>query len=145
MRIVDGVREEVKAGRVKTAEDMRGAVKTSLLTLLTTRGGDTELQLGETRPAVLLIVGVNGSGKTTTVGKMAHMFAQQHATVMLAAADTFRAAAAEQLQQWAARAGSGFVGPIGDKARPAGVINRVRCLLLVHIAWCDDVLVHCLV
>lgn len=163
---------------------MRAAVKASLLTLLTTRGGDTELQvgllstlnictrlllyealvcisciysslyfvahivrhvarrlsqafmwllltcpcaqLGDSRPAVLLIVGVNGSGKTTTVGKMAHMFAQQGASVLLAAADTFRAAAAEQLQLWAQRAGSTFIGPIGDKARPAGVINRVR-------------------
>ena len=75
---------------------------------------------------MLLVVGVNGSGKTTTVGKMAHMFAQQGATVMLAAADTFRAAAAEQLQLWAERAGSAFVGPMGEKARPAGVINRVR-------------------
>ena len=70
--------------------------------------GDTSLKL-ETRPSVILMVGVNGVGKTTTIGKLAKSLAGEGKTVLLAAADTFRAAAAEQLAVWAERSGAGFV------------------------------------
>jgi fused signal recognition particle receptor len=63
----------------------------------------------DAQPAVLLIVGVNGSGKTTTIGKLAHLLRSQHKRVLLVAADTFRAAAAEQLEIWAERSGAEFV------------------------------------
>ena len=64
----------------------------------------------DARPAVLLVVGVNGTGKTTTIGKLAHRLREHGHGVVLAAADTFRAAAGEQLEIWAARAGADFVG-----------------------------------
>ena len=70
--------------------------------------GDTELKLN-TKPAVILMVGVNGVGKTTTIGKLAHQFREQGKKVMLVAGDTFRAAAAEQLGIWAERSGAGLV------------------------------------
>jgi fused signal recognition particle receptor len=61
-------------------------------------------------PSVILVVGVNGTGKTTTIGKLAAKLAEHHRSVLLAAADTFRAAAEEQLEVWAQRAGADFVG-----------------------------------
>jgi fused signal recognition particle receptor len=63
-----------------------------------------------TRPSVVLVVGVNGTGKTTTIGKLAHRLSEHGRSVILAAADTFRAAAEEQLEVWAERAGADFVG-----------------------------------
>jgi fused signal recognition particle receptor len=82
---------------------------------------DHHLQIDHARqPHVVLVTGVNGSGKTTTIGKMAHLLRGQGYTVMLAACDTFRAAAVEQLRVWADRAGAGFVsGKQG--ADPAGL------------------------
>ena len=62
------------------------------------------------RPAVILVVGVNGTGKTTTIGKLALRLREHGSSVMVAAADTFRAAAEEQLEIWAERAGAAFVG-----------------------------------
>lgn len=77
------------------------------------------------RPEVLLVVGVNGNGKTTTIGKLAQQFRQQGKTVMLAACDTFRAAAVEQLQQWAER--TGVVCITGaPNADPASVAFKAR-------------------
>jgi fused signal recognition particle receptor len=77
------------------------------------------------RPSVLLVVGVNGTGKTTTIGKLAHRLREHDHDVVLAAADTFRAAAEEQLEIWAERAGADFVGSArgGD---PAAVGRRTR-------------------
>jgi fused signal recognition particle receptor len=71
--------------------------------------GDGTLHLGAA-PSVLLVVGVNGTGKTTTIGKLAHRLAEHGRSVIVAAADTFRAAADEQLEIWAKRAGADFVG-----------------------------------
>ncbi len=72
-------------------------------------GGDARLDVRE-RPTVLLVVGVNGTGKTTTIGKLAHRLREHRRSVLIAAADTFRAAADEQLEIWADRAGADFVG-----------------------------------
>ena len=81
--------------------------------------GDGRLVVDET-PTVLLIVGVNGTGKTTTIGKLAHRLSEHGHSVVLAAADTFRAAAEEQLEIWADRAGADFVGAARG-ADPAAV------------------------
>ena len=85
--------------------------------LLTT---DRSLREGERKPTVILVVGVNGSGKTTSVGKLAAYLVNQGATVTLVAADTFRAAAREQLQTWAERTGVTCVAG-SDGADPAAV------------------------
>jgi fused signal recognition particle receptor len=80
-----------------------------VLTDLVGGDGDARLALGA-RPAVVLVVGVNGTGKTTTIGKLAHRLKEHGHSVIVAAADTFRAAADEQLEIWAQRAGADFVG-----------------------------------
>jgi fused signal recognition particle receptor len=90
--------------------------------LLTENVSSTELQLGQSRPAVIMIVGVNGGGKTTTIGKLAHRFNNENVKVLMAAGDTFRAAASEQLEVWAERTGSEIVVGEGSKPRPATVL-----------------------
>ncbi len=93
------------------------------------------------RPAVVLVVGVNGTGKTTTIGKLAATLAEHGRSVLLAAADTFRAAAGEQLEVWAGRAGADFVGSTrgGDPAAVAydaieAAISRGRDVVIVDTA-----------
>ena len=87
--------------------------------------GDTALKL-DTKPAVILMVGVNGVGKTTTIGKLAHQLTQQGKKVLLCAGDTFRAAAAEQLGIWAERAGAEIVRH-EEGSDPAAVVYDAIC------------------
>ena len=98
-------------------DDVTAALVEELTTLL---GDPGRLDLSA-RPSVVLVVGVNGTGKTTTIGKLAHRLAEHGHDVVLAAADTFRAAAEEQLEIWARRAGADFVGSArgGDPAAVA--------------------------
>lgn len=124
-KIVDGIRDKVLAGQLKTGDQIRAELKQSIAALLAERGGSAELALPDSKPAVLLIVGVNGGGKTTTIGKLAHRFgAEGGAKVVLGAGDTFRAAAAEQLEEWARRAGADIVRADSDKARPDTVLYQ---------------------
>lgn len=118
LKIVDQLRQPILAGKLKTGADIRSAMKESIISLLESRGGSSELNLGVSKPAVILVIGVNGGGKTTTIGKLAHKFVGEGVTVLLAAGDTFRAAAAEQLEAWAERSGAGFFGPSRERHRP---------------------------
>lgn len=99
-------------------EEKRLSLHKALSALLTAK--DRKLQLTNTQPAVILIVGVNGSGKTTSVGKLGALLSAQGRSVVVVAADTFRAAAREQLETWAQRTGVICVGG-KDGADPAAV------------------------
>jgi len=101
----DEIVQAVRARRSK-GESLRDLVKSEILQIL--RGADTPPPNG-TRPHVVLIVGVNGTGKTTTVGKLARLIKESGKTPLICAADTFRAAAVEQLQVWATRAEVDFI------------------------------------
>jgi len=101
VRLADDLRSDVRSGRISTAEELRPAVRQRLLTLLDDT--DKQRRSGGGRPIVTLVVGVNGTGKTTTVAKLAKRRKEAGASVILAAADTFRAAAVEQLMVWADR------------------------------------------
>jgi fused signal recognition particle receptor len=101
----DEIVQAVRARRTK-GESLRALVKAEILSIL--RGADTAAPNG-TKPHVVLIVGVNGTGKTTTVGKLARLIKDSGKTPLICAADTFRAAAVEQLQVWANRAEVDFV------------------------------------
>lgn len=74
LKVVDQIRHKLKDGKLKDGEQIRSELKQSILQLLRTRGGNTDLQLGDAQPSVILVVGVNGGGKTTTIGKLAHKF-----------------------------------------------------------------------
>jgi fused signal recognition particle receptor len=101
----DEIVQAVRSRRAK-GESLRDLVKSEILQIL--RAADTQAPDG-TRPHVVLIVGVNGTGKTTTVGKLARLLKDSGKTPLICAADTFRAAAVEQLQVWATRAGVDFI------------------------------------
>ena len=101
-QVVESLRRRVREQRIPTSEAALAALKEELLGLLTARDR-TLYVLG--RPSVVLVVGVNGNGKTTTVGKLAHRMREDGFTTLVAAADTYRAAAIDQLRVWAGRAG----------------------------------------
>lgn len=100
-RICENLRKKVKEKGMTDAGEVKGALKEIIAEMLS---GDEALDLS-TKPAVILVIGVNGVGKTTTIGKMAAYLRGEGKQVLLAAADTFRAAAADQLAIWADRAG----------------------------------------
>nr|WP_243653577.1 signal recognition particle-docking protein FtsY [Pseudonocardia endophytica] len=119
--ITTRLREQLAARAVRTAEQARAVLHDVLTEALDTRQDRSVRALPhDGRPAVLLVVGVNGTGKTTTTGKLARVLVAGGHTVTLGAADTFRAAAAEQLVTWGERSGAGVVrGPEGSD--PASV------------------------
>ena len=118
MKAVDELRRRTKERRIKDTEGARSCMKEILAEMLTV--GNLELDLS-TKPSVVLFIGVNGVGKTTTIGKIGHDLDQQGKKVIFAAADTFRAAAAEQLTIWAERCGVEIVKQ-GEGADPAAVV-----------------------
>jgi fused signal recognition particle receptor len=120
--MADRIREAVSKGRYDkglTADDVRHVLATEVARVLEPVAQPLELEK-DAKPHVILVVGVNGTGKTTTIGKLAHQFEREGKSVMLAAADTFRAAAIDQLKVWGGRVGAEVVAKdVG--ADPAGV------------------------
>ena len=107
-----------RRGELKGEDDVRASLRETLLAKLGTGGGEYAI---EHRPTVILVVGVNGSGKTTSIAKLAHRFQTQGKSVLLGAGDTYRAAAADQLAIWAERNGAEIVRQQKDGADPAAV------------------------
>ena len=101
LEAVETLRERVKANKIKEPEEVKACLREILVEMLDV--GPTALELTD-KPAVILMIGVNGVGKTTTIGKLANLLKNQGNRVLLAAGDTFRAAAADQLAIWADRA-----------------------------------------
>lgn len=114
---VEQLRDRAKHERINTREELRNALCDILSGMMQ---DDTALDISK-EPAVILVIGVNGVGKTTTIGKLAASYVAQGKRVMLAAADTFRAAAADQLAIWAERSGADIVRH-GEGADPAAVV-----------------------
>ncbi len=109
-RISETLRERVKSERLGNPDDIRAALREEMAAILSKATGDREfLSSVNGGPGVVLVVGVNGGGKTTSIGKMAHAYCSEGQSVVLAAADTFRAAAIEQLEVWGERSGAHVV------------------------------------
>jgi len=117
-KAVERLRRSVKEQHLKTTEEARQALKEILVDMLNV--GQTALDLS-TKPSVILVIGVNGVGKTTTIGKIATQLVKQGKNVLLVAGDTFRAAAADQLEIWAQRAGASIVRQ-NEGADPGSVV-----------------------
>ena len=117
-KAVDKLRKAVKEQKLKEPQQAKKALKAILVEMLNV--GSTELDLS-TQPAVILVIGVNGVGKTTTIGKLAAQLTAQGKNVLLVAGDTFRAAAADQLEIWAGRSGAAIVRQ-NEGADPASVV-----------------------
>ena len=118
LKATDALRKTVKEQHIKTTEEAKQALKQILVDMLNV--GDTQLPL-HTKPSVILVIGVNGVGKTTTIGKLAAQLTKEGKNVLLVAGDTFRAAAADQLEIWAGRSGAALVRQ-NEGADPASVV-----------------------
>ncbi len=118
MKIVEMLREDIRKEKLAAPDDIKRCLSGIIERLIDK--GEAHSLCRET-PLVILMIGINGGGKTTTIGKLAHRLRNQGKTVMLAAADTFRAAAAEQLSIWGERAGINVVRH-GEGADPSAVI-----------------------
>ena len=121
LKLVDGIESLSRGGKIKTERDFHDAVAKQIQGILENGSPDRGLRFAPTGPTVFLMVGVNGVGKTTTIGKLAHRLRKQGKRVLLAAGDTFRAGAINQLRLWAERSGTDFVGakPGADPAAVA--------------------------
>ena len=118
IRAVSKLRQRINNTNIKTVAQAREALKDILADMLNV--GDTALNLS-TKPSVILVIGVNGVGKTTTIGKIAKQQVDAGKKVLLVAGDTFRAAAADQLEIWAERSGASIVRQ-NEGADPASVV-----------------------
>ena len=121
MRLIEGIDRRAKRGQLKTEAELLAALRDDIADALKAGNGNPAFILGDTKPAVVLILGVNGAGKTTFIGKLASRLHREGKRVMVAAGDTFRAGAIDQLRVWAERSGSEFIGaqPGGDPAAVA--------------------------
>ena len=117
VRLVDRLRDQVEEQHLKTGEEALRALR-EIIRLEMSPTDDMDLS---GKPAVILVIGVNGVGKTTTIAKLAHLYREDGRRVLLAAGDTFRAAASEQLELWAQRANVPLV-KAGEGSDPAAVI-----------------------
>ncbi len=138
LRLADELREAVRKGTLTSADQLRPVLRERLLGLLRAAEEATPLERGATRPWVTLVVGVNGTGKTTTVAKLARRRKEEGRQVLIAAADTFRAAAVEQLAVWAQRVDVGLVHQ-HEGADPAAVVYDT--IAAARARGADDVLV----
>ena len=117
-KLLDAIREAAKKGEIKDPSEVLPFLKKYMVEMLTDAGQRTRIGA---KPTVILVVGVNGVGKTTTIGKLANYYTLFKYKVVLAAADTFRAAAAEQLKIWGQRSGVDVIAH-GEGADPAAVV-----------------------
>ena len=105
-QIIDKLRERMKKEKIEDEEEVKRVLREEMQEILEVTDKDLHLN---TKPSIILVIGVNGVGKTTSIGKIANRLSKDGKKVVVAAADTFRAAAVEQLEIWAKRAGAGIV------------------------------------
>ncbi|MEO7217472.1 MAG: signal recognition particle-docking protein FtsY [Gemmatimonadaceae bacterium] len=110
LRLVDEISRQAQRGSIKTSDEFRTALSKGVEEALRAGNSDPSLATSAAKPLVILVVGVNGAGKTTFIGKIASVLKSQNKSVLVGAADTFRAGAIDQLRVWAERTGAQFVG-----------------------------------
>ena len=110
MKLVEEVERKARRGDVKTQDDFLGALEEGVASALGADTDDTSMTFAAQKPTVVLVIGVNGAGKTTFIGKLAALMQVRGKKTLVGAADTFRAGAIDQLQRWAERSDAEFVG-----------------------------------
>jgi fused signal recognition particle receptor len=110
MRLVEDVERKAKRGEVRTQEDFLRALEEGVASALGADTDDTSMTFAAEKPTVILVIGVNGAGKTTFIGKLSALMQARGKKTLVGAADTFRAGAIDQLRRWAERSGADFIG-----------------------------------
>jgi fused signal recognition particle receptor len=108
-QLIEGVQKGLKRGELQEPEKVRDFIKQEIFRILKSGEKPLMIDFSQTKPFLLMVVGVNGVGKTTTIAKIAHHYSSQGKKVLIGAADTFRAAAVEQLEIWAKRVGADLI------------------------------------
>lgn len=121
MDLVEMLKDEARARNIQDSAELKTVITEKLAELLSKDEQDTKLNIQENEMTIILVVGVNGVGKTTTIGKLAYRFVQEGKKVVLAAGDTFRAGAIQQLEVWGERVGADVIKH-QEGADPAAVI-----------------------
>lgn len=138
MRLVDAVRHQASRGTIRTQDQFLDALRDGVTEALAAGNSDPQLRFAVDKPTVILVLGVNGAGKTTFIGKLSSRLRAEGKSVLVGAGDTFRAGAIDQLRVWAERTGAEFVGgaPGGDPAAvawqaiDAGVARGVDVIII---------------
>ena len=141
MRLVAEIESDARRGLIKTQDQFLGALRTAIETSLRSGNSDPRIIQAKSAPTVILVVGVNGAGKTTFIGKFSDLLKRNKMSALVGAADTFRAGAIDQLRNWAERSGADFVGgnagsdpaSVAFDAVEAGV-NRNKDVVIVDTA-----------
>ncbi len=129
IRLVADVESLASKGKVKTQDEFLEALRGGIESALRAGNSSPEMKLAESGPTVVLVVGVNGAGKTTTIGKLAARLRKDGKSVLIAAGDTYRAGAIDQLRLWAERTGAGFVGSAPGADPAAIAFNAIDAAL----------------
>jgi fused signal recognition particle receptor len=129
IRLVADVESLASKGKVKTQDEFLEALRGGIESALRAGNSSPEMKLAESGPTVVLVVGVNGAGKTTTIGKLAARLRKEGKSVLIAAGDTYRAGAIDQLRLWAERTGAGFVGSAPGADPAAIAFNAIDAAL----------------
>jgi fused signal recognition particle receptor len=108
-QLIEGVKQSLKHGELQDPDKVKDFIKQEILSILKLGENSLSINFAQTKPFVFMVVGVNGVGKTTTIAKIAHQFTSEGKKVLIGAADTFRAAAVEQLEIWANRVGADLI------------------------------------
>ena len=141
MRLVAEIESEARRGSIKTQDQFLGALRAAIEASLRSGNSDPRIIQAKSAPTVILVVGVNGAGKTTFIGKFSGLLTRNKMSALVGAADTFRAGAIDQLRAWAERSGADFVGgnagsdpaSVAFDAVDAG-INRNKDVVIVDTA-----------
>ncbi len=137
-KLMAAVRQGIKKKQINSPEDLKPFLAKEISSILTAGEDQNQTKMAEEGPTVLLVIGVNGAGKTTTIGKLAAYYKGQGKSVMLAAADTFRAAAIDQLEVWGERTGAQVIkheegsdpAAVAFDAVKAAIARRVDLLIV---------------
>ena len=125
LKLVAAVEDRARRGQIRTEEEFAVALQEEIATALRSGNADPALHYQVTAPTVILVLGVNGAGKTTFIGKLSSRLQKEGKKVLVAAGDTFRAGAIEQLRVWAQRSGADFVGGSAGSDPAAVAFNAI--------------------
>ena len=133
LRLVEHIEEEARRGTIRTDDEFRESLVAAIEAALRAGNSDPALRRANRPPTIMLLAGINGAGKTTAAGKLAHRFRREGRSVLLAAGDTFRAGAIDQLRIWAERTGADFVGANPGADPASGAFQAIDRAILKNI------------